>query len=137
MLLKKISPVSDVMLKHWHDHCTGANRSQAIPMHKAVSDCVCLLQLLKILVSMGSISESKEKSKSSSQDGRKVSTVDPLSDDHMSADSDDDDEDDEESEAGEACEDGGEGGAGDTPTDEPSTDKSTQLLTEYVVNVVS
>ena len=87
---------------------------------------------------MGSISESKEKGKSSSQDGRKVSTVDPLSDDHMSADSDDDDdEDDEESESGEACEDGGDGGAGDVPADEPGTDKSTQLLTEYVVNVVS
>ena len=82
---------------------------------------------------MGSVSD---KSKPSVGAGRKMSTVDPLGDDHMSADSDVD-EDDEESDCGEGGEDGGDGGDRDSPSDEAGPDKRGQLLTEYVINVVS
>ncbi len=80
---------------------------------------------------MGSVSEKNKPSMAGG--GRKMSTVDPLNDDHMSADSDVDD-DDEESEGGE---DGGEGADRDSPSDEAGPDKRGQLLTEYVINVVS
>lgn len=89
--------------------------------------------MLKILLSMGCVSG---KSKPSMEGGRKVSTVDPLSDDHMSADSDVD-EDDEGSESGEGGEDRREDGTGDSPSEETGPNKSNQLLTEYVINVVS
>ncbi|XP_064399727.1 E3 ubiquitin-protein ligase HUWE1-like isoform X3 [Halichondria panicea] len=95
-----------------------------------VNVIAALVRLLKILLSMGSVSEKNKPSMAGG--GRKMSTVDPLNDDHMSADSDVDD-DDEESEGGE---DGGEGADRDSPSDEAGPDKRGQLLTEYVINVI-
>ena len=103
------------------------------------------MQLLKLLVDMGSTQSTENKEggvvKSSSQtEGRRVSiaTKDPLGEDHMSADSDvDEDDDEEESDSGDLGDGGGEGGAGDSPSEDAGSEKTAQPLTEYFVNVVS
>ena len=105
------------------------------------------MQLLKLLVNMGSMqsteAENKEGGvvKSSLQtEGRRVSvaTKHPLGEDHMSADSDvDEDDDEEESDSGDLGEGGGEGGDGDSPSEDTRSEKTAQPLTEYFVNVVS